>query len=76
MARSLTDFRYCCYRSDLAVDRNLQHGGSAGGVVRRTEAAVGEESTLLLLSAPEAMDFHARIGMERVANGWIMGRDR
>jgi hypothetical protein len=45
-------------------------------VVRRTKAAVGEESTLLLLSAPEAMDFHARIGMERVANGWIMGRDR
>ncbi len=29
---------------------------------------------LLLLSAPEAMEFYQKLGMEAVANGWIIKR--
>ena len=76
VARSLTDHRYCCYLSDLAVDRQLQRRGIGAELVRRTKAAVGEEAALLLLSAPEAMGFYARIGMEAVANGWMIKRAR
>ncbi|MBM3954930.1 MAG: GNAT family N-acetyltransferase [Planctomycetes bacterium] len=76
VARSLTDHRYCCYLSDLAVDRQLQRRGIGAELVRRTKAAVGEEAALLLLSAPEAMGFYARIGMEAVTNGWMIKRAR
>jgi enamine deaminase RidA (YjgF/YER057c/UK114 family)/GNAT superfamily N-acetyltransferase len=74
VARSLTDWRYCCYLSDLAVDRQWQRSGIGTELLRRTKAAVGEESMLLLLSAPEAMAFYPRIGMQTVANGWIIPR--
>jgi len=74
VARSLTDWRYCCYLSDLAVDRQWQRLGIGTELLRRTKAAVGEESMLLLLSAPEAMAFYARIGMDAVGNGWIITR--
>lgn len=74
VARSLTDWRYCCYLSDLAVDRQWQRTGIGTELLRRTKAAVGEESMLLLLSAPEAMDFYPRIGLEAVANGWMIKR--
>ena len=76
VARSLTDWRYCCYLSDVAVDRALQHRGIGTELVRRTKAAVGDESMLLLLSAPEAMGFYERVGLEAVANGWMIKRAR
>ena len=56
------------------VDRRWQRSGIGTELVRRTRVAVGEESMLLLLSAPEAMAFYPRIGMEAVTNGWIIGR--
>jgi len=76
VARSLTDWRYCCYLSDVAVDRALQHRGIGTELVRRTKAEVGDESMLLLLSAPEAMGFYERVGLEAVANGWMIKRAR
>jgi hypothetical protein len=30
VARAVTDFSYCCYLSDLAVDGAISHRGSAG----------------------------------------------
>ncbi|MFN9718699.1 MAG: GNAT family N-acetyltransferase [Planctomycetota bacterium] len=74
VARSLTDYSYCCYLSDLAVDREFQHAGIGSELLRRSRAAAGDQSMLLLLSAPEAMDFYLRIGMEAVQNGWIIRR--
>jgi GNAT superfamily N-acetyltransferase len=76
VARSLTDWRYCCYLSDLAVDRELQRRGIGAELVRRTKAAVGEESMILLLSSSEAMGFYTKIGLEAVANGWMIKRSR
>jgi len=74
VARSLTDYAYCCYLSDLAVDRDCQRVGIGRELVRRTKAAVGEQSMLLLLAAPEAMEYYPKIGMEAVSNGWIIKR--
>jgi len=76
VARSLTDFSYCCYLSDLAVDRDLQGAGIGTELVRRTKAAAGDHCMLLVLSAPEAMGFYPKIGMEPVGNGWIIKRAR
>jgi predicted N-acetyltransferase YhbS len=74
VARALTDFSYCCYLSDLAVDREYQKRGIGRELIRRVSEAIGEQSMLLLLAAPEAMDYYPRIGFEAVANGWIIKR--
>lgn len=65
VARSVTDFVYCCYLSDLAVDRALQGRGIGKELMRRTRAAVGAGTMCLLLSAPKAVTFYEQSGMER-----------
>ena len=76
VARALTDFSYCCYLSDLAVDRQHQRSGIGRDLVRRVRAEVGPEACLLLLSAPDAMGYYPKIGLEAVHNGWIIKRER
>ena len=76
VARSLTDFSYGCYLSDLAVDVAYQRMGIGRELVRLTKETTGEECTLLLLSAPGAMEYYPRIGFEPVINGWIVNRTR
>lgn len=76
VCRALTDFSYCCYLSDLAVDRACQHQGIGRELVERTQALLGDEVSIILLSAPEAMDFYPRLGFEPVDNGFIVRRAR
>ncbi|HVO69840.1 MAG TPA: GNAT family N-acetyltransferase [Aggregatilineaceae bacterium] len=76
IARALTDFSYCCYLSDLAVDAAYQRQGIGQELVRRVREQIGEESMLLLLSALEAMDYYPKLGFEKVANAWIIHRQR
>ena len=76
VARALTDFSWCCYLSDLAVDRDYQHGGIGKELIRRIQGAAGEEAGLLLLAAPTAMDYYPKIGFDPVPNGWQIKRAR
>ena len=76
IARSLTDFSFCCYLSDLAVRKDYQRSGVGRELVARTRAAIGPESMLLLLSVPGAMGYYPKIGMETVQNGFIYKRER
>lgn len=62
VARSVTDFHYACYLSDLAVDGAYQGSGIGRELVRRTAAALGPRCTLRLVSAPAAMAYYPRIG--------------
>ncbi|HEX6978025.1 MAG TPA: GNAT family N-acetyltransferase [Alphaproteobacteria bacterium] len=76
VARSLTDFAYCCYLSDLAVDRAYQRRGIGRRLIDRTREAVGPESMVLLLSAPQAMTYYTHIGMPRADNAFLYPRQR
>jgi GNAT superfamily N-acetyltransferase len=76
IARALTDFSYCCYLSDLAVVKEFQHRGIGRELIRRVKERVGDESMLLLLSAPTAMEYYPKVGLEKVENGWIIKRTR
>ncbi|MCC7017257.1 MAG: GNAT family N-acetyltransferase [Rhodospirillales bacterium] len=76
VARSLTDFAYCCYLSDLAVDAAWQRRGIGRELIRRTRQAAGPGATLLLLSAPDAMNYYPRIGMSKIENGFAFARER
>ena len=64
VARSITDFSYCTYLSDLAVSKNYQHYGIGKELIRKTKLA-SEPAKLILLSAPAAVDYYPKIGMTR-----------
>ena len=69
VARSLTDFAYCCYLSDLAVDRAYQRQGIGRELMRRTKAAAGGDTvSLLLLSAPDGMSYYPKAGLVKFDN--------
>lgn len=74
VARSLTDFAFCCYLSDLAVDRLWQGRGIARHLMRLTHEEAGgpKAITLLLLAAPGALDYYPKAGLDRLDNcfGW------
>jgi GNAT superfamily N-acetyltransferase len=76
IARALTDFSYCCYLSDLAVEETYQRRGIGKALIERVQTEIGEEAMLLLLSAPKAMPYYAHIGFEAVENGWTIPRRR
>lgn len=75
VARSLTDFAYCCYLSDLCVDEALQGRGIGRALVAETKGVGGPNSMVLLLSAPKPMSYYPRIGMDAVQNGFIIRRE-
>ncbi len=70
VARSVTDFAFCCYLSDLAVDRAYQHRGIGRELIRRTREALHPQALLLLLAAPAARDYYGHIGFQPVENAW------
>ncbi|AZU60180.1 GNAT family N-acetyltransferase [Neobacillus mesonae] len=76
IARAITDFSYCCYLSDLAVDQDFQKNGIGKKLVKLLQEHIGEEVTLLLLSSPIAMDYYPRIGFEKADNGFKIMRKR
>lgn len=76
VARSVTDFSYCCYLSDLAVDKAYQGRGIGRELIARTQEVIGEECMLLLLEAPMAKGYYKHVGFEPVENGWILPRKK
>lgn len=74
ISRALTDFCYSCYLSDLAVRKEYQHLGIGKELIRLTKEKIGDQTMLLLLAAPQAMEYYPHIGFEKVENGFIIKR--
>lgn len=62
VARSVTDFSFCCYLSDLAVAVSHQHRGIGRRLVDLTQKELHPDALLILLSAPAAVDYYPKIG--------------
>ena len=75
VSRCVTDFSYCCYCSDLAVDRNYQGQGIGSGLIDASRAPLGPKCSFFLISAPQAVAFYERIGMPQIERvfGWLSG---
>ncbi|MEO8712468.1 MAG: GNAT family N-acetyltransferase [Parafilimonas sp.] len=71
VARSVTDFVYCCYLSDLAVDKSYQKSGIGKELIRQTKLAV-PKAKLILLSAPAAVNYYPRIGMKHFEHCYVI----
>jgi len=76
VCRALSDFSYCCYLSDLAVDAAYQHQGIGRELVSRTQAMISEEVALILISAPAAASYYPKLGFEPADNAYIIRRKR
>ena len=58
------------------MDRAYQRRGIGRQLVERVRARLGEEVALILLAAPEAMDYYPRLGFAPIDNGFIVRRSR
>ena len=76
VSRSLTDHAYCCYLSDLAVDKDYQKQGIGQALIARTRAVIGDEVSLILLAAPGAMSYYPAVGFEQANNAFVIRRKR
>lgn len=74
VSRAITDWHFCTYLSDLAVDRDHQRGGIGRELIHRTHAAAGRKTTLILLAAPLARSYYPHIGMTAHDSCWIIPR--
>jgi len=74
VSRAITDYAWCTYLSDLAVDQLHQRRGIGRELIRRTHEAAGLQTTLILLSAPDAQGYYPHIGMQAHDSCWIIPR--
>ena len=70
VARSLSDFCYATYLSDIAVRLGYQRKGVGRELVRRTQEE-GGRATVFLFAAPKAVDYYPRIGFA-AGSGWML----
>jgi predicted N-acetyltransferase YhbS len=71
IARSISDFSYATYLSDLAVRESHQRLGIGKELIRRTQAESGK-ANVILLSAPAAVEYYPHIGFTRHDSCWIL----
>jgi predicted N-acetyltransferase YhbS len=72
ISRSVSDFAYCTYLSDLAVRLSHQRRGIGKELVRLTKLESGPKTTVILLSAPKAVDYYPRIGFTQHPSAWTL----
>jgi len=76
ISRSVTDFVYATYLSDLAVRESYQKLGIGRELIRLTQQAGGPDTRVILLSAPAAVNYYPRIGFTRHESAWtILGSE-
>jgi predicted N-acetyltransferase YhbS len=74
VSRAITDFAFCTYLSDLAVDEKHQRQGIGQELIRRTHEIAGLNTTLNLVAAPKAQSYYPHIGMTKHKSCWIIPR--
>lgn len=76
VSRALSDFAFCCYLSDLAVDEAYQKQGIGKRLIEETHLASGLHTTLILLAAPKAANYYPKIGMERFTDCFLIRKQQ
>ncbi|WP_394212012.1 GNAT family N-acetyltransferase [Enterovibrio calviensis] len=76
VSRSITDFHYACYLSDLAVKETYQGMGIGKKLMQLTNDQLGHHCKLLLISAPAASEYYPKVGFERNERAWELPRGK
>ncbi len=72
VSRSLTDFSYVAYLSDLAVDVQYQQQGIGKRLIQETKAKLEQDCMLVLLAAPKAREYYGPLGFEQHPSAWTL----
>jgi GNAT superfamily N-acetyltransferase len=72
ISRSLTDFSYVTYLSDLAVRLTHQRKGVGKELIRRTKEESGQRTAIVLLAAPKAVDYYPHVGFTHHPQAWTL----
>jgi GNAT superfamily N-acetyltransferase len=75
ISRSLTDFSYVAYLADLAVDEEFQGRGIGTHLIQETKKRLGKECMIVLLAAPKANAYYAKVGFEHHPRAWVLKGD-
>jgi predicted N-acetyltransferase YhbS len=75
IARSMTDFYYACYLSDLAVHKSYQKQGVGKNLQKITQEQLRPKCKLILVAAPDANAYYAHIGFKNNPRCWVLDRE-
>jgi predicted N-acetyltransferase YhbS len=76
VSRTITDRVWCSYLADLAVSPGYKRSGIGKKLIELTREKIGEQSMLLLLSVPTAMDYYPKVGFVRENRAFIIHRTK
>lgn len=71
VSRSVTDFHFCCYLSDLAVSEEFQKYGIGKKLVEITSEQLESNCTIILLATPQATNYYPKIGFDQHPSAWV-----
>ena len=72
IARSVSDFAYVTYLSDIAVAGPHQRAGIGRALIDATRREA-PGAKIVLLSAPAATGYYPRLGFTRHESAWVLG---
>jgi predicted N-acetyltransferase YhbS len=76
VSRMITDWVWCSYLADLAVSPSYKRSGIGKKLIELSREKVGEQSMLLLLSVPTAMDYYPKVGFVKENRAFIIHRTK
>ena len=76
VSRTITDWVWSSYLADLAVSPGYKKSGIGKKLIELTREKIGEQSMLLLLSVPAAMDYYPKVGFTKEDRGFIINRKK
>jgi predicted N-acetyltransferase YhbS len=71
VSRALTDFGFCTYLSDLAVDKAYQKMGIGVRLIAETKRQ-SPQAKLILLAAPAAVNYYPKTGMTNFTHCFLL----
>ncbi|MEO6903155.1 MAG: GNAT family N-acetyltransferase [Bacteroidia bacterium] len=72
IARSITDYHYCCYLSDIAVKKKYQKAGIGRSLIEITQNTVGDQTMLILIATNTTMEYYQKSGFDKIENGLLI----
>lgn len=71
ISRSVTDYYYGCYLSDLAVSEKFQKYGIGKKLIDVTGEQLQDDCKIILLAAPQAVGYYPKIGFDQHPSAWV-----
>ena len=76
ICRCITDWVWACYLSDLAICPEFKQKGIGKQLINITQENVGEQTMILLLSVPTAMEYYPKVGFRKEDRAFSIDRKK